>query len=217
MKDQINNFATLKYSPVTASQINNVSPTTLIPSVVTVNIAQTFLTGLYDNIPQLMPPGLTSIPNVRDTACFMNLSAGQSNPYIIGYNRSQLLSIISIDQPGESVLHSNFYSLNLKNNDLVVYYSQQNPQSCHLPIGEGYVMMSKDFIAQFEALVNGFNELVEYVNEHKHFNGTAPDGNTGLPISTTDTISINSDIETDKNWLDSGHALINEDGINLPH
>ena len=216
-KDYVNSFATLKYSIVKNASINNYSENTLVPGVVTVETSQTVLNGQYTKAPQIMPAGLTSIPNDKDIACFMNMGAGQSNPYVIGYNRLRSLSIVQVIEKGETCLFSNYYAINLKNESLYVNYSKKNPQRCQLPIGEGYVMVSKDFIAQFEALITAHNNLVNFVNNHVHSGGTLPSGNTGSSTTSTSSISINSNISADKTWFDDDHALISEDGINLPH
>jgi len=135
MKDYLNTFGSMKVAPISNAQINNNQAGNLSTGLVTVNIANTFMVGNYTNVSQLMQPGLTSIPNPQDIAAMMNLSAGQANPYIIGYNRISKPSIVSISQAGESTLHSNNYAVNVKNESLIVNYSKANPQQCQLPIG----------------------------------------------------------------------------------
>lgn len=227
MKDYLNTFGSMKVAPISNAQINNNQAGNLSTGLVTVNIANTFMVGNYTNVSQLMQPGLTSIPNPQDIAAMMNLSAGQANPYIIGYNRISKPSIVSISQAGESTLHSNNYALNVKNESLIVNYSKTNPQQCQLPIGEGYVMVSLDFIAQFEALVAAHNALVLVVNNlsttynaHGHIGVQGGGDTSGAPNNSTSggsSININPDITTDKNYLQTGKALISETGENLPH
>lgn len=227
MKDYLNTFGSMKVAPISNAQINNNQAGNLSTGLVTVNIANTFMVGNYTNVSQLMQPGLTSIPNPQDIAAMMNLSAGQANPYIIGYNRISKPSIVSISQAGEAALHSNNYAVNIKNESLIVNYSKTNPQQCQLPIGEGYVMVSLDFIAQFEALVTAHNDLVQVVNNlsttynaHGHIGVQGGGDTSGAPNNSTSggsNININPDITTDKNYLQTGKALISETGENLPH
>lgn len=216
-KDYANTFTTLKRADVQKTYLNNQPETTLTAGVVTIDLLPNFLSGNYNNIAQLMPAGITSIPNINDTACMLNLGAGQANPYIIGYNRTQLLSIIDILQPGESSLHSNYYAVNAQNEALKVNYSKINPQQCQLPIGEGYVVVSLDFIAQFEALVSAHNALVTAFNSHMHGGVSSGMDISGGPTVSGSSITIDPNITTDKNWFNAGKALISETGINVPH
>lgn len=226
-KDFLNTFGAMRIAPLIDAQINDNQAGTLNTGLVTANISNTFMIGNFTDVSQLMQPGLTSIPNPQDMACMLNLFAGQSNPYIIGYNRISKPSIVTISQAGESTLHSNYYAVNVKNEALLVNYSKANPQVCQLPIGEGYVVVSLDFIAQLEALVTAHNALVNVVNDvvskynaHQH-SGVQGGGDTSaVPTNTTSggsTININPDITTDKNYLQSGKALISETGENVPH
>jgi hypothetical protein len=158
----------------------------------------------YDTVykvPVAYPYGYCSIPPKNANAIISNMSVGNSNSMVTGFLYPSLPSALSlIENEGESIWFSNGIGINLLNNNLSIKYGTS---TCSLPSGEDIGTILSDILSQLKEICTKLNANATVFNAHTH------SGNGVATTTHESSITIDSTIQRDLNFVTANKHLIN--------
>jgi hypothetical protein len=194
-----------------------------VNGVITVDGVRSVAQDKSYSIPISYPSGFFSIPNNNSIALINNLGVGQSNQYVSNYLYASLDPRVIIQNQGENALFSNGVYVNLLNTGITIKYGSSGNQTCSLASGEDLGTILADVILQIQNLQNQLNSWQnQFVTFHSEFTshthngvttGSGTSGGTTSSAPNPSSITLQSTMQRDLNFVQNLKHLINNNGV----